>query len=600
MASNHCDGDKNKSSSTDFTKIYYGIEDVIKTALQFLAHADNRIDACIDQTRPLLIIDIERLKDAFLAARKRGVRLRYITEITTDNLSYCKQLLTMVDELRHLDGIKGNFYLSDTAYLAPATFHQRGKPASQTIYSNIQEIVEHQRYIFDTLWTGAIPADQRIKQIEERGQGTDYEILQVITNKKKASQIFIDMVKSINKDAFLFLPNNRAVMSLGKLGIVDYLIKASVEKNANIKIICLSCDKNIKILDRISKEAPSIKVLNNDTNSLFTMCIVDGEKLLRTEIRESEADADADVNNDDFTEAIAFAIYSTRKLTVNSFRSIFDLLWNERLLNERLISNDKMQKEFINISAHELRTPIQAILGYSELAMLAIYDNNDSKDAIGREIAEYVAAVHKNSVRLQELTREILNVARIESNTLKLNRELLDLVEITNETITDIKHSQAVNIDKNRKSKTKNNIEIIFNKPDSAIFINADKVRIAEVLSNLITNAIDANKSSSSNTAGRIIVSIQVSTNSENDANFPLYNDNKTRVIVSIKDEGTGIDPEIMPRLFTKFVSNSESGLGLGLYISKNLIESHGGRIWGENNTNGKGATFSFSLPIAN
>jgi signal transduction histidine kinase len=342
-------------------------------------------------------------------------------------------------------------------------------------------------------------------------------------------------------------------------------------------------------------------VLNNDTNSLFTMCIVDGEKLLRTEIRESEADAHAaDVNSDDFTEAIAFAIYSTRKLTVNSFRSIFDLLWNERLLNERLISNDKMQKEFINISAHELRTPTQAILGYSELAMLAIYDN-DSKDTIGREIAEYVAAVHKNSVRLQELTREILDIARIESNTLKLNKERFDLVEITNDTITDIKHSQAVNIDKNRNSITKNNIEIIFNKPDSAIFINADKVRITEVLSNLITNAIDANKSTSSNTDGRIMVSIQVSMNSENDdANFPNYNNNKTRVIVSIKDEGTGIDPELMPRLFTKFVSNSESGLGLGLYISKNLIESHGGRIWGENNTNSKGATFSFSLPITN
>jgi signal transduction histidine kinase len=582
-----CNPDRDKSRSTEVTEIFHGIENVVKIAIQFVAQAENRIDACIDQSRPLLIIDIAGLKDAFLAARKRGVKLRYITEITVDNLSYCKQLLTMVDELRHLDGIKGNFYLSETAYLSPATFHQQGKPASQIIYSNVKEIVEHQRYIFDTIWIAAISAEQRIGQIEDRGQGTDYEFLQVITNKKKASQIFTEIVKLINRDAFLFLPNNKAVTSIDKLGIIDYLIKSSIEKNANIKIICPSCDENIKILDRISKEAPSIKVLNNDTNSLFTMCIVDGDKLLRTEIRgDTAVDTDAD---NDFTDAIAFAIYSTRKITVDSYKSIFDLLWNERLLNEQLISNDKMQREFIHIAAHEIRTPTQSILGYTELAMMAIDDN---KVTIDSGIAEYVAAAYKNTVRLQELTREILDVARIESNTLKLNKEWFDLVEKIDDAIADIKYSQAINTNTN----TKNNIEIAFNKPDSALFINADKIRITEVLSNLITNAINANRISGS--PGRIVVSLHIGANSKNDTNnSPSYSENKMYVIVSIKDEGIGIDPEIMPRLFTKFVSKSESGLGLGLYISKNLIESHGGRLWGENNIDGKGATFGFSLP---
>ncbi len=584
-----CNPDRDKNSSTEVTEIFHGIESVVKIAIQFVAQAENRIDACIDQSRPLLIIDIAGLEDAFLAARKRGVKLRYITEITVNNLSYCKQLLTMVDELRHLDGIKGNFYLSDIAYLAPATFHQQGKPASQTIYSNVKEIVEHQRNVFDTIWIAAIPAEQRIGQIEDRGQGTDYEFLQVITNKKKASQIFIEMVKSISRDAFLFLPNNKAVTSIDKLGIIDYLIKASIEKDANIKIICPSCDENIKILDRISKEAPSIKVLNNDTNSLFTMCIVDGEKLLRTEIRGDTAAA-TDAYND-FTDAIAFAIYSTRKITVDSYKSIFDLLWNERLLNEQLISNDKMQREFIHIAAHELRTPAQSILGYTELAMMAIDDN---KVTIDSGIAEYIAAAYKNTVRLQELTREILDVARIESNTLKLIKEWFDLVENIDDVITDIKYSQAINT--NINTNTKNNIEIAFNKPGSALFIYADKIRITEVLSNLITNAINANRSSGS--PGRITVSLHISTNSNNVTNSPGYSENKKKyVIVSIKDEGTGIDTEILPRLFTKFVSKSELGLGLGLYISKNLIESHGGKVWGENNIDGKGATFSFSLP---
>jgi signal transduction histidine kinase len=317
------------------------------------------------------------------------------------------------------------------------------------------------------------------------------------------------------------------------------------------------------------------------------MCIVDGDKLLRTEIRgDTAVDTDAD---NDFTDAIAFAIYSTRKITVDSYKSIFDLLWNERLLNEQLISNDKMQREFIHIAAHEIRTPTQSILGYTELAMMAIDDN---KVTIDSGIAEYVAAAYKNTVRLQELTREILDVARIESNTLKLNKEWFDLVEKIDDAIADIKYSQAINTNTN----TKNNIEIAFNKPDSALFINADKIRITEVLSNLITNAINANRISGS--PGRIVVSLHIGANSKNDTNnSPSYSENKMYVIVSIKDEGIGIDPEIMPRLFTKFVSKSESGLGLGLYISKNLIESHGGRLWGENNIDGKGATFGFSLP---
>ena len=147
------------------TLVFYGVDTVISIVLQFLNHTNNIIDACVDYSRPSLAIEIALLKEAFLSAKKRGVRLRYVTEITSDNISYCKQLLTMVNELRHLDGIKGNLYVSDTAYLAPATFHEKGKPASQLIYSNVKEIIEHQRYIFETFWNKASPAEQRIKEI---------------------------------------------------------------------------------------------------------------------------------------------------------------------------------------------------------------------------------------------------------------------------------------------------------------------------------------------------------------------------------------------------------------------------------------------------
>jgi two-component system sensor histidine kinase VicK len=270
------DGGDQKSYA-EFTRVFYGIENVVDTVLQFLNQADNKtFSACIDQTRPSLIIDIAILKQAFIAARSRGIKLRYITEITKANLSYCKQLLTMVDELRHLDGVRANLYLSEAGYLAPATFHEKGKPASQIIYTNVKEIVEHQKYVFDTLWTGAVPAEQRIEQIEEEGI-VDHEILQVINSQNKASRLFTELIKSVKKEALIFLPSDKVLVRIDRLGIITYLIRASLEKDATIKIICPLSEKNAEILNRINKEAPSIRVLNGEGNSLFGMCIVDGE-----------------------------------------------------------------------------------------------------------------------------------------------------------------------------------------------------------------------------------------------------------------------------------------------------------------------------------
>jgi two-component system sensor histidine kinase VicK len=231
MVSTHSYSDRNKRRS-EVTRVFYGVETVVNRVLQFLNQTNNKIDACIDQTRPSLVIDIAVLKEAFLDAKKRGVKLRYITEITKENPTYCKEPMRMVEELRHLDGIKGNLYLSETGYLAPATFHEKGKPAAQIIYSNVKEIVEHQRYVFETLWTRAIPAEQRFEQIEE---GVEHEFLQVITNQKKASRTLTELIKSMEKEALLFLANDKAMLRLDKLGIIDYIISVSQIKEATVK-----------------------------------------------------------------------------------------------------------------------------------------------------------------------------------------------------------------------------------------------------------------------------------------------------------------------------------------------------------------------------
>ena len=529
----------------EVTRVFYGVETVINTVREFLTRTGNVVYACVDQTRPILTLDILELRRAFEDAKRRGVRLLYITEITKDNLAYCKQLMPMVDELRHLDGIKGNFYISESGYLAPATFHEKGKPASQIIYSNVKELIDHQKYVFDSFWDKAIAAEQRIREIEE---GREPDFYEVITDNEKASQTLIDLAISVKREALFFLPNSKAMVRLDRIGVIDYTIKAS-QNGAIVKIICPLSDENSQIVKRISEGAPQIQVLNGN-NSPYGMYIVDSERFLRAELKQPEAEI--------FSEAIGLVVYSNRRITVDSFKSIFELLWNERTLVEELKRTDSMQKEFINIASHEMKTPTQAIMGFSE--MLEVYPEKSK---------EMIEAIKRNARRLHRLTNDILDVTRIESQTLKLVKEKVSVNEKILNVINDVKN-QIQNPDK---------LKIVFAELAEPVYVQADKTRLYQVISNLLTNAIKFTKE------GTISISADV-------------NNNNNELIVTVKDSGEGIDSVIMPRLFKKFATRSEVGTGLGLYISKNIIEAHGGKMWAENNSNGKGATFSFSLPI--
>src|SRR5215204_2720767 len=200
---------------------------------------------------------------------------------------------------------------------------------------------------------------------------------------------------------------------------------------------------------------------------------------------------------------------------------------------------------------------------------------------------EMIQAIQRNAIRLQKLTSDILDVARIESRTLKLNKEKFDINKKIANVIDDIE----------KQISDPNKLKILFVEPREAIFVNADKWRIYQVIANLLYNAIKFTKE------GSILVSVKVTqkkgVNREEGGGRDYGSSSSSRqVIVSVKDSGAGIDPEILPRLFTKFVTKSDKGTGLGLFISKSIIESHGGKIWAENNSDGKGAMFTFSLPI--
>jgi signal transduction histidine kinase len=282
-----------------------------------------------------------------------------------------------------------------------------------------------------------------------------------------------------------------------------------------------------------------------------------------------------------FSEAIGFGLYSNSRRSVESFKSFFELLWNEHILNEELKRADNMQKDFINVAAHELRTPIQPILGLSKVLYTKI------KDIEQRQLLE---AITRNAKRLQRLTEDILDVTKIESQSLKLNKEKFDINKKILNVIKDVE----------KQISDSNKLKILFIEPREAIFVEADKVRIYQVIANLLYNAIKFTKE------GAISISVKVTQKKgrnkeeeEEEEGSDYLSSSSNHVIVSVRDSGAGIHPEILPRLFTKFTTKSDKGTGLGLFISKSIIEDHGGKIWAENNSDGKkGATFTFSLPI--
>jgi signal transduction histidine kinase len=290
----------------------------------------------------------------------------------------------------------------------------------------------------------------------------------------------------------------------------------------------------------------------------------------------------SEINNQLFTERVKTFLLLAGTIASIGVLIIFLIKWNHTLnnevkrrtrelnesnkqlagANERLKLHDNLQNEFINIAAHELRTPIQPILSLSQILF------NKIKDIKQLELLEVII---NNAIRLQRLTEDILDVTKIESQSLTLHKEKFDINKKILNVIKDIE----------KQISDSNKLKILFTEPSEAIFVDADKIRIYQVIANLLNNAIKFTKE------GAISVSIEKK---------------DTQVIVTIKDTGEGIDPQILPQLFSKFVSKSFKGTGLGLFISKSIIEAHGGKIWGENNFNFNGeigATFYFTLPLS-
>jgi two-component system sensor histidine kinase VicK len=590
------------NTSSERTEIWYGVDNIISRSLEVLSRMQTTYDLCLDSTGVSPILEIEPIKKAYFELKNRGVKIRIITEITTQNISYCKEIMNIGD-VRHLEGIKGNFVIADGAKYAGIANTRDGN-LPQLISSNVMAFVEQQQYFFEMLWDKAIPAKKRIREIEE---GRSPEKLEIIEDTQKSISRAFDIMNRTQKELLVLFATPRT-FSLALLGEAASIYRKISENGVDIKLLVprgtVDHIEENEQMAKVGQISPSINLrfTEVDLNTRITIMISDRNEFMSWELRDDTLD--------DPYLAGGIATYSNIKSIASSYAIIFDNLWkitefaeNLRMANIKLEGNEKVMKEFINIAAHELRTPIQPLLGLSEVvrdrilnlakqlqsweqeevvyrqlqdaaspAIPARSDSNYRSSSLASSIEEIIGmvdVVNRNAKRLEKLTSSLLDVSRIENNkSLGLSKENFNLVQKIRNVIYDIKSSQGEKADA---------IEIVYHAPDEPIMIEADKTRIYEVVSNLLRNAIKFTDS------GTITITSRLE---------------GKNAIISIKDTGRSIDPELMPRLFTKFASKSETGTGLGLYLSKKIIEAHGGKIWAENNKDEKGATFAFTLPL--
>ena len=701
------------NSHLNKSEILYGVENAVGRGVYFMSNVKQRMDIFFDRHAPSIVVEVREYRDGYIEIRKRGGKIRAFTEITKDNVKHCKELIKIVDELRHLDGVKGGIAINDSEYMA-TTVLQEAKPLTQVIYSNVKEVVEQGQYIFDTLWNVAIPAEQKIREIEEgkiiyetriiennpdeivkqlsrltadstelatcltpggmrysfdyffdikknlmdkqkRGEhkgiryvttidkdnlgvvktylesgiqvrhvrnlppmsfgvsdkeiaatiekmeggnrvqsllisneplyqrhfasifeelwgngidaadmikdieeGVDFADIEVIPNPRAGIAKAQSIISAARKEVSILVSSANALRRQVQMGGLQLLKNASEQQGAKVRLLVPDENENdgqrlSTILEEVKIQCPQVNVrtMEKGLHTRITIVLADRKECTIIELKDDTKDISY--------SAAGLSMYSNSKSTVSSYVSIFETFWKQTELYEKLKVHDKMQKEFINVAAHELRTPVQPILGLSEVLL--------SKKGNIEDYFDLVSAINRNAKRLQHLTEDILDVTRIESRTLILHKEEVDVCEKISNVIDDIKD----------QINDPGKLRVVFNQPKNPVYVSADKTRLYQVIANLLNNAIKFTRE------GTISINVEDKENSQ--------------VTISVKDTGAGISPEIAPRLFTKFVTTSDAGTGLGLYLSKSIVDAHGGKMWAQNNPGKVGATFGFTFP---
>jgi two-component system, OmpR family, sensor histidine kinase VicK len=541
------------------SKIIDNSDEIIKEIYHLTVNS-NRLDSCLTSGgmnySHKYLFDINK---KLLYRQKRGEHkgLRYVTNINNENVKVAKLYLDYGIQIKHLsNSLPLSFDVSDKKIAVTIDKTVEGKVVQSLLISDDPQYLKHFSIFFQELWNSGIDARERIREIEE---GAEPSKIEIIKSPKDAVTLSFELIKSAKQEILRIYPSVNQFRRQVRIGIL-HLFKDALDRDISIKVLVPGDKKQInEIIKEIQLALPQLEVrsLDKSLQTQMGILVVDRKESVIIELKDDTKDT--------YYDAAGLAAYSNSKPIALSYASIFETLWKQEELYERLKAYNTMQRELINITAHELRTPIQPILGLSQVLLSEKMDRQHSE--------ELLHVINRNAERLQRLAEDILDVTKIESQNLNLKTHKFNLNDLILNIISDPNDQIAIQ---------QGHRKMIFTAKDN-VNIRGDKGRISQVLYNLLSNAIKFTEEGDS-----IVISIEQKKGIEK------------IVVVSVKDTGTGIESVMFPRLFTKFASRSEGGgTGLGLYISKSIIEAHGGKIWAENNPSGKGATFAFSLPVA-
>lgn len=567
-----------KNQIITVTKVLENQQDIFKAAVDFYQNS-NQLKFC----SPIEAIKIinnnffkhhQEILERYRQGKHKGIR--WITSLNNKkDVELVKPYIERGIDVRHIkDLLTNSFSLSDKSFLLTiGKIGEKGTREHSILISNDKSYLSHYDDLFENLWKKGIDMHTRLKDIEE---GHSIEV-DIISNPKESVKLFSETINFAKKEILLILSSINSIDRIENNNDFDILQRLTF-KGIKIKVIIPSNTKLQYKIEELKAKYHNIEFsgFNVAYESFIGITIVDREKVLINEVKDD--------SKKDYPSSIGLTIFIEGKSAALSYASIFDNLIRQTDLYdeikkayEKVENHDRMQKEFIEIASHELRTPIYPMLGFIEILRNKMTD---------KEQLEFLDIIYKNTKRLKKLSEDILEVSKVENKLFNLKKEHFNIKELILNLITNYKKQAEI---KNIESEFEGYI-------DNDFVIYVDKEKISQVISNLINNSI---KFIPDVIRGKISITVEKRTKDKYDNNGNVVlGINNSMTVITIKDNGGGIDSDILPTLFKKFASKSFHGTGLGLYICKNIIEAHGGKIWARNNEDGKGATFEFSLPL--
>lgn len=553
------------------TRVINGQEEATSSILGVLSRAKTNLDVATSFAGPSIAV-LDSYSAIYPELRAKGIKVRFITEITSENLFLCKRLRSLGLKLRHLEGLNGNMIVSDEEYLG-LTIRKEATPIRQVVHSNVMELVEHEKFLFESIWKIAIPAKIRIRTLEN---GTQLPEIKVVSDVGEIVSSFLDSIAYAKNEVKIVFPSMNAFHRAEVIGAIDAIERQASRKNLSVRILS-PLDREIldragakgwivadgKGLAQYSNMAEQDRIVLREidmkkTETNVTIVIVDGERSLVFELKDDSAN--------DFGEAAGLGIYSNSRPTVMSYVAFFEKLWDEMDLSEREARSLRQAELLQDILTHDIRNYNQVSLFAAELVREHLKDEQEFQGIT----SSLVSSINGST----ELVSKAQRLGKIISEG-RPKLYSIDLVDSIGRSFSLVK--QTYPSKKIKEIRTIN--PIVLGNPK----VLADDL-IDEVFTNVLVNAV---KYSGDNVEIEISISTQEG------------EDGKRFFSISIADDGKGIPDEHKLAIFERY-TKSKKGNGLGMSITHALVVGrYGGQIVVRDHLP-TGSIFEITLPAAN